>query len=239
MARTLTDYLQLFQSLLPQGAAWNRDENSTLSEFLRGMAEEFIRVENRSELLLTERDSRYTSELLVDHERDLGVPDECTELGTTMQARRDFVHTKTTALGGQDKQYFIDLAESLGFTITIDESIPSAFSWTVNVLFEYTLRWKFFQIGSSSCGDSLIYAPGFDLLYCVLNKYKPAHTILELVTTGVAFDASFDSSFPALLSTGDDYLYGSFARDFNIAFNIYRGGVFDFNIFGNGFDKPY
>ena len=236
MARSAADYLRLLQSLLPRGAAWNRDDGSVLTEFLYGQAEEFARVDSRSDDLLKERDTRYTTELLVDHELDFGIPDECSELATTIQQRRNVIHTKLNASGRQDKQYFIDLAAALGFTITITEFAAGTFRWQVNM--EYWLEWIFFRSGGSESGDPLVYVPGFELLSCVLNKYKPAHTILEVVGTGAAFDRSFGPSFLSLSSSGDDYLTGPFDKGYNISFDFRRGGGFDFDNFGNGFDKP-
>jgi len=235
MARSAKGYLRLLQSLLPHGPAWNRDEGSGLTEFLYGQAEEFARVESRSETLLRERDTRYATELLVDHELDLGIPDECSELATTIQQRRNMAHTKLIASGRQDKQYFIDLAASLGFTITITEFLPSSFKWQANM--SYWLEWIFFRSGGSESGDPLVYVPGYNLLACVLNKYKPAHTVLEVVGIGAAIDRAFDSSFLSLLSEGDDYLTGPFSKGYNLAFDIRRGGGFDFNMFDSGFDK--
>ena len=236
MAKTITDYLRLFQSLLPRGYAWTRDEGSRLTEFLRGLAGEFVRIEERSDILLQEKEIRRSSELLIDHETDLGLPDECSEFSINIQQRRAYAYTKLIAAGRQDKQYFIDLAELLGFVITITEFDPDTFKWQINCNFQND--WIFFRSGSSRSGERLVYVPGVDLLICVLNKYKPAHTFFEIIGIGAAFDASFSSAFLSFSSDTQDYLEGGYDRSFDISFDFRRGGNFYFDSFGNGFDKP-
>lgn len=236
MARTITNYLRMLQSLLPKGRAWNRAEGSVLTEFLTAMAAEFVRVETRVDALLKERDTRTTTELLGDFEVDLGLPDECSDLALIIQRRRRMVHSKTVMFGRQDKQYFIDLAASLGYTVTITEGAAGTFQWYVNV--SYGSEWVFFRAGGSISSNPLVYVPGSDLLECILNLYKPAHTLLELLIEGAGFDYGFDSGFVSFSSSSLEYLRGSFERGFNTGFDVRFGGPFDFNGFDTGFDRP-
>ena len=123
--RSAQEYRSLLASLLPEGRAWSRNLSSRLSEFLYGIAEEFARIENDAlDLAIVERDTRTTSDLLEDHEFDLGLPDGCSDSSLLIAVRRREAHSKLIALGGQDKQYFIGLAAALGYPITITEFIP-------------------------------------------------------------------------------------------------------------------
>ena len=117
VGRSVDQYLMLLKSLLPRGKAWSKDTSSILSQFLTAVADEFVRLEGAALSLLDERDTRLTSDLLTDHEYDLGLPDECSSLSDSIAERRNQAHAKLTALGGQHKQYFIDLANALGIII--------------------------------------------------------------------------------------------------------------------------
>ena len=251
--KSASEYLQLLRSLLPWGRAWNREEDSGLTEFLHAEADEFSRVDERSDDLLQERDTRYTSELLTDHELDLGLPDDCTQLGETIQERRSIAHTQLITLGGQDKGYFIDLAAALGFTITITEYTPfwcglggcgdeggdqdNIFYWNVTIDVA-SVPDIYFLCGSSECGDSLMKASVYDGLMCRLNALKPAHTQLVFTFGGPEFDMAFDRSFDSLSSETADYSEGAFAVGFGLGYDICAAGGYDAGAFTDAFRKP-
>lgn len=249
--RTAKEYLRLFQSLIPVGKIWSRDEGSVLTEFLYGQAEELARVDGRSDDLLRERDTRTTLELLTDHEFDLGLPDECSEEGTTIEERRRAAHGKLIALGQQNPVYFIDLATAYGYAITITEHSPCwcgvatageacggpdvIFYWTVTI--EYAgSSIVYFLSGSGESGDLLSFIMGTSALECILNRYKPAHTTLIFDYTGPAFDRAFDLSFDSLQSE-ESYLQGAFMYAFGAGFDVHYGGSFDNDAFGVGFKR--
>lgn len=249
--RTPLEYLRLLQSLLPRGRAWNREEGSTLTEVLYGKADELSRVDSRSEDLLQERDTRYASELLTDHETDLGLPDDCEQLGETIQERRNIAHTQLITLGGQDKAYFITLAAALGFTIAITEYTPfwcglgasgsacgdqsNIFYWDVIISVDIAPE-IYFICGSSQCGDPLIKTSVYDGLICRLTKLKPAHTEVRFEFDGAAFDTGFDTGFKSLPSESESYLEGGFTQGFSLGFDVRLGGGFDKG-FAPGFDQ--
>lgn len=251
--RTAKDYLRLLQSLLPKGKIWNRDEDSVLTEFLYGQAEELARVDGRSEDLLRERDSRYTLELLIDHEIDLGLPDECSEEGETVEERRRIVHGKLVSLGQQNPAYFIGLAAAYGYTITITEYAPcwcgvaatgdpcggpeTIFYWKVTIAYAGS-SIVYFLSGSGESGDLLSFVTGTTSLICILNRYKPAHTTLIFEYDGPAFAVAFGSGFDSLPPGTPISLQGAFTVAFGLGFDAHLGGDFDTNAFGNGFKRP-
>ena len=254
MAKSATDYLRLLQALLPKGKAWNREEGSVLTEFLHGEGEEFARVDSRSDDLLIERDTRYATELLTDHEIDLGLPDECSPDSQTIQERRLAAHSKLIALGQQNPAYFIELALAYGWTVTITEYTPcwcgvgdcgdpcgdqeNIFYWKVTIEFGGGGYVVYALSGSSECGDWIAYIPGSTAMVCSLEKYKPAHTVLIYDYEGPDFDEAFSSAFDSLPSEGDLYLYGAFDQSFGLGFDVHLGGEFDFDAFGISFRKP-
>lgn len=110
--------LPVLQALLPPGLAWPREADATLTKLLRALAYEFCRVKDRGQDLLSEIDPRTTLELLEDWERVFGLPDECST-PTTIAGRRTALHGKMLGFGDPSEAYFVALALSLGYTITI------------------------------------------------------------------------------------------------------------------------
>jgi len=245
------DYFKMLQALLPRGSAWNRDPDSVLSELLRGMGDELNRLDSRSNDLKVERDTRTTSELLTNHENDLGLPDECSQSEETIQERRNLAHSKLIARGQQDKGYFISLAAALGFTVDIVEFTPfwsglgasgdecgdqtNIFYWLVQI--EGSGEIIEFISGSSQSGDSLKRIPGIEALTCMIKKYKPAHTSVNFEFVGPEFSSAFNEAFDSMPS--ELGLTGSFnGLQFSSAFDRREGGAFSFREFNNDFNKP-
>ncbi|KKM77208.1 hypothetical protein LCGC14_1372410 [marine sediment metagenome] len=252
-SRTALEYLRLLQSLLPKGWAWNRAEGSVLTEFLYGQAEEFSRVDQRSFDLISERDTRFTSELLVDHEIDFGLPDECSEEGETIQERRAAAHSRLIALGQQNPQYFIDIAAAYGYTATVTEFSPfwcgihgsgdpcgdqeNLFYWKITIT-TGPGNVIYFLSGSSQSGDPLSRLVGTDSMICSLNRYKPGHTILIINFDGPEYNVEFDSAFDSLPTTTSS-LEGAFSQAFGLGFDVNWGGDFEKNAFSIAYKKPF
>lgn len=188
MALTAAEYLAQLQALLPPGAAWRRDVGSALTEFLAALAEELARIDQRIEALLDEADPRSTTELLTDWERVAGLPDACTGPLPTLAQRRAALVARLTSIGGQSRAYFIALAASLGYTITITEYRPYtvdspvddplcseewAFVWQVNAPLD-TVRYRSVDSGV----DEPFSTWGNQLLECVIRRFAPAHTLV-------------------------------------------------------------
>lgn len=109
---------------------------------------------------------------------------------STFQERRSNVLAKMAATGGLSRDYFINLAASMGYTITITE--PSAFQVGVNrcgdTLYVEGMRWVWqvnvfgsqtpvyrFRTGSSMTGEALT-SFGASLLEETFRDLKPAFT---------------------------------------------------------------
>jgi uncharacterized protein YmfQ (DUF2313 family) len=71
-----------------------------------------------------ESDPRLTIELLSDWEFAWGLPDPCFKSALTIDARHAMLILKMTLLGGQSREFFIGVAEWLGYNITISEWAP-------------------------------------------------------------------------------------------------------------------
>jgi len=187
---TAEQYRQALQSLLPPGPAFTREPNALLTKLLDALAQELYRADLRAAQLIDEAFPDTTTELLPDWERVAGLPDACGEIAGTIQERRRDLLAKLTARGGQSRQYFIDLAAQLGFTITISEFRPFRvgmnavgeplygadwwFVWQVNAS---ETTYTYFRTGASSIGEPLR-TWGNHRLECVVDQLKPAHTIV-------------------------------------------------------------
>jgi uncharacterized protein YmfQ (DUF2313 family) len=179
-------YRQLLTGLLPQGDAWSREPGSVLGRLLEGFGAEPARAHNRLLDLLDEADPRTTLELLPEWERFAGLPDPCSGLAPSLAGRREQLTAKVTQRGGQTPAYFIGLAASLGFVVTITE-FPAfdcgsdcdaavngpawLFAWQVNAP-ETTIS----EMGCESFCDEPLRHWGNEPLECALSRLKPAHT---------------------------------------------------------------
>lgn len=187
---TAADYLEQLKTLLPPGQAFPREAGTTLHNLLDGMAIELARVDGRGESLPIEANPASTNELLSDWERVAGLPDKCAGvLEETLQGRRNALLTKLASTGGQSAAYFIGLAASLGYTVTIEQfkpfragmsvagdpltNGPWVFTWLVRAP---GVTITEFRAGLSAAGERLR-TWGNDTLECKLNQLKPAHTI--------------------------------------------------------------
>jgi uncharacterized protein YmfQ (DUF2313 family) len=190
------DYAQAMAAGLPTGAAWPRDPESPLLQFVAGLAQIWGDVDGRAaDLLERETDPRLTSEMLSDWEAAFGLPDDCMGPATTIEERRTRLMARMTMLGGQSRAFFIALAAALGYTITIDEFSPvlcgvsecgsdawccgapeTRFYWVVNV-YDVPVWW--FRGGVGECGKDhhAEWAAIIDL-ECLIRRYKPAHTVV-------------------------------------------------------------
>ena len=124
--------------LLPKGQAWPRYFDSTLALTIAGLADYYGTCDARAaDLLERESDPRSTVELLPDWERAWGLPDPCFAEALTIPDRQRVLVMWMTLLGAQSRQFFIETAARLGYTITITEYAP-------------------FMCGVSMCGDTTL-----------------------------------------------------------------------------------
>ncbi len=173
MGMTSKQYLRQLQALLPPGAAWTRQTDATLTKLLQGLADELARVDARCEQLVKEMDPRTVSEMISEWESDYGLPDSCTGQLATLAERRAVLAARVSAIGAASPAYFIALAASIGYTVTIDENVDSdQYKWRVN---SSAVTVRSFRAGQGRAGERLR-TWGNTLLECIITKYSPAHT---------------------------------------------------------------
>ena len=132
----LNRYKEMLIDLLPPGKLWDTKNQPELDRLLATTAIEFCRVDDRAEDALREIDPRATFELLEDWERLLGLPDECTPDGPSLDERREQILAKYTNVGGISAAFYEALILQLGFVATVTNPVP-------------------FEVGKSRVGDAL------------------------------------------------------------------------------------
>lgn len=189
MAHSIEDYAKQLLDLMPPGKAFPREPGTQLEQVLLGMAVEFARVELRGDQLAIEVNPASTTEMLTDWERNAGLPDKCSGvLEDTIQGRRNALLAKLSSTGGQSPAYFIEVARSLGYEVTITEfrTFRAGFARAGDPLTngDWIYTWRInapettiieFRAGLSAAGEPLR-TWGNDTLECKINQLKPAHT---------------------------------------------------------------
>lgn len=121
---TAADYQEHFLRLQPPGLAWNQRLDSNWGRLWLAEGDGLARVEGEAYRLIDEANPLTTFEALSDWERVLGLPDECSKLGDTIDIRRRAVIAKLNHPVGQSKQYYIDYLAIFGFTVEINDEWP-------------------------------------------------------------------------------------------------------------------
>lgn len=188
-------YQAQLAGLLPRGRAWPREEGATLMRLMQGEADELARIDGRTSDLFEEADPRSALELLDQWEAVAGLPDNCIAAPDSIAERRAAIQSRITGIGGQTRDYFVGLAATVGFAITIDEFHPFrigtrvgqrlyneawAHTWRVNVQpaaidAGLGLTIRYFRVGSSAVGERLVGFGSLDL-ECIIRRAAPAHT---------------------------------------------------------------
>ncbi|MDR3513791.1 MAG: DUF2313 domain-containing protein [Caulobacteraceae bacterium] len=175
----VADYAQALKALMPRGRVWPRDPDSIQSLVLTAFAAAFNRSDITALALLIDAFPSTAVALLPEWEATLGLPDPCCGPATTIQGRQQQVLARFLGGGGQSVPYFITLAATLGFTVTIQEftgTTALANTWQVTVP---GTGITFFRAGVSAAGEPLeTVVTDSQVLQCVFNRLKPAHTIL-------------------------------------------------------------
>lgn len=189
------DYRELFvQVLSPPGPALPRHPSSRYAQLLHAFGDELARVDAFVAGLQNELDPSRATALLPEWEATTGLPDPCTGQLPSLEARRAAVVQKLTTRGRLDKQFLIDAAEVLGFTIDAIVEYDALVAGTSEAGEEVADQDSQFvvdvetpaaqvfepEVGGIACGDPLGWI-GNSALGCLLERIKPAHVYVRIV----------------------------------------------------------
>lgn len=140
----------------------------------------------RAEVLLSEMFADMTFELLLDWERVLGLTPDPYD---PMQARRDMAVRKIRERGGLSRAYFFGLAAAMGYTVEIEEPVPSMAGWlgATDELMGPEVMWQWgvkisgqplydFRADESTAGEHLLWWSSQGVLEGIFLSLKPVHT---------------------------------------------------------------
>ncbi len=186
---TVEDIQSALQALLPRGRVWPRDPDTVQADFWKAVAGTYKRNSDAAAALLTDVFPGTTEFLLPEWEETLGLPDPCVVSAQTIAQRVAAVVAKLAHSGGQSIEYFVTLANILGYPdSTITQYAPFRagrshcgdrlggedwfFVWTFD---SPDLPVTYFRAGASTAGDPL-YSLGGPELRCAIQRFAPAHT---------------------------------------------------------------
>jgi len=181
---------------LPSGGLFDAAfrHGTVLRSLFVGLSGEYHRANEQLRLLVSEFDPRVTTLFIDEWERNVGIPDSCFDGTGDLATRRNHVYVKLALMNCQTNTDFKNLAEAVGFSIQISHPIEDyVLPQTVEFLLQDTkvLRNTITISGNDIVANTLPQTVAFtvseaapqELLWCLLNKVKPAQTKLEFQNT--------------------------------------------------------
>jgi uncharacterized protein YmfQ (DUF2313 family) len=186
-------------SFWPMGAAWGSPDgeamslSSNLANFTRVLLSLFEWLYRRAWTLVRNATVQGVDELLPEWEQDYGLPDNCVTGATSVAERLRALEAKVNSIAISTPGDFIRVANSYGFSITIEE--PAIFEcgfsqcggehtvgdvrqevyWIVHV---GELAIDYFICGISECGlDPLFDLGDAERLICIMRRLAPAWSL--------------------------------------------------------------
>ncbi len=155
---TADSLLPQILALTPRGAAWGTDETGDgkgaapiqrrVWRAIAGWAASHL---GRDWAAATQAFPSALTYTLPDWERELGLPGPCSSGDGGVPVRQAAVRAKFASLGGQSPAYFVCLAKSLGYEVTIEE--PTQFLCDVSECIGDTIQETYFLCDDSAVGD--------------------------------------------------------------------------------------
>lgn len=183
-ASTAATYAAMLGKLLPRGPIWDGAQ-AALGGLLTALGAELNEVHGRLVDLMEEAFPNTADEMLADWLRVWALPGPCSTMPTTDAGKRELLAGKVAAQGGQSRAYYIGIVRAilgdLEATVTITER-PYG-----NVFRAWSGRaWD--SVGGRGLAHywrvtlpSGTTPSQVDAVDCVLQAYKPAHTVLEVI----------------------------------------------------------
>lgn len=154
--------------LTPRGPAWGTDEGGdgrgaspVQRSVWRGFAAFLADHLGRDWTAATQALPSAISYTLADWEREYGLPGPCSSGSGGVPVRQAAVQAKFASLGGQSPAYFVCLAKSLGYAVTIDE--PDQFLCDVSECVGDAIQETYFACDEDEMGADGAPLEGFVL----------------------------------------------------------------------------
>lgn len=177
--RTLEDYRLAIIKLFPSGLIWPKtSDESNLVTLVDVIGNAMLTSDNDSLSMLNQLYPDSTGIFLEDFERVMSLPRPGIT-GQTRQQRRDVVLAWLNVSPTSEKQFFVDIAAVMGFSITVedygDDHTLGPFEWRVTSSLSAPVT--VFKAGQSKAGDKLVDQGSNEPLESLINFFAPAHTV--------------------------------------------------------------
>lgn len=178
---TASDFARALANLLPTGEVWPKEPGSLMMRALSALAGTPARNHAAANALLVDAFPGTAVSLLPEWEATLGLPNDCTPLGTTVEDRQVLVRAKLADTGGASKAYFLNIMATYGYTdATIETFAPfrvgiDTVDWPL-----YSNDWAFVWWMHASSYSPIIDAS----VTCEIQEVAPAHTIFHAIFVG-------------------------------------------------------
>lgn len=192
-ASTAATYAAMLGKLLPRGPIWSAGQ-AALGALLTAFGAELNAVHARLVDLMEEAFPNTADELLADWLRVWGLPGPCSTMPATDAAKRELLAGKVAAQGGQSRAYFIGVVRAvlgdLTASVTIEER-PNGVPFRVSInrvgdrlggVVGLHVWIVHIPTGTSATKE--------DAIDCIVQAYKPAHTIVTVQPTVFAYYSS-------------------------------------------------
>lgn len=195
-AYSVSDVQQALLALLPRGRVWPKEPDSMQAQVCGALAPTFQRNLQDAVNLIADAFPATAVDLIPEWQLSLGLPDPCAGPAPTIVQQRQQIVARLTDSGGQSSPYFVNLAEQLGYNITIINDAPFRcgqstcgqhvgnvdwfFNWTVQTP-NYIAQP--FLSGQSTAGDPLG-TSGTTVLVCEFQERQPAHSLITWLFSG-------------------------------------------------------
>lgn len=183
---------EMVAALLPRGPIWQM-RNADVAGMTAGLGDESRRFHNRMVDLMSEAYPATAEEIIAEWESTYGLP-ICADAPTDLASRQAAVAGAYAAQGGQDRAYFIEMIRAVlgdpAAAVTITERpygrpfrAWASSAWDAATGVAAMHYWRVTLPSGTS--PALAHVVG-----CLLDRYKPAHTVLELVSSVSAYYSS-------------------------------------------------
>jgi len=184
------DNARLLAAHMPVGRVWSAafDPNTNLGKLVMGLAVEYYRLGLLSEEISIEMDIRTASDLLVEWEKSVGLPNNCLLTTGSLSDRRRNIEAILSNFGGcQTAADFERIADFFGFTVTVTSgNYSGGFPIEFPVLLFGQIESKFTIVVTMPTGvTGANYFPlefplpfsigGVTLLRCIFEALAPAN----------------------------------------------------------------
>lgn len=137
------DYTRPAVDLLPLGELiWRREEGTTTWETLEALGYLTYRANRRSIVFMRERMANKAADMLPEWETQMGLPDACAPLGTTIDERQETLGAKWAAHAQAGGEHFVSIAAALGYTVRL-QGLFKPFLASVSAVGDQIQRWPY------------------------------------------------------------------------------------------------